>query len=89
MHFLVNWALHTFGLDDGSGAWYLFWSGVCGDLFIIGAVITMYRHLNCHADGCRRLGLHPVHGTSFKVCRKHHPAGGNSVDHIHAAHRTG
>ena len=29
---MISWILHTFGMDDGSGAWYLFWSGIVGDI---------------------------------------------------------
>lgn len=87
MDWLAHTLQHTFGLDDGSGAWYLFWSGVCGDLVYLGVLTALYRHVNCHVDGCRRIGGHHVPGTSFKVCRKHHPTGGNTVEHVHDAHQ--
>jgi hypothetical protein len=82
---VARWFLHSFGLDDGSGAWYLFWSGIVGDLAIFGAIFASFRVINCHVKGCWRLGLHPVHGTRFKTCAKHHPTSGHSVEQIHAA----
>lgn len=69
LHALYHWA----GLDDGSGAWYLWWSGFCGDLVFLGAFFGLFRHFNCHARRCPRLGLHEVPGTEYKTCRRHHP----------------
>ncbi len=83
---MIHWLFVHAGLDDASGAWYAFWSGICGDLFIVGGVAALFRHINCHVSGCWRPGWHPVHGTQFKVCRRHHPTGGNTVEHVHAAH---
>ena len=88
---MIQFLLHTFGMDDGSGAWYLFWSGIVGDLALFGAIGVLYRKLNCHAKGCWRVGLHHVDGTPYITCRKHHPTvptGRVSVEHIHHAHRT-
>jgi len=70
---VLNWLLHTFGLDDGSGAWYLFWSGIVGDLALVGGLWVLLRRLNCHAAGCWRIGIHHVVGTPYVTCRKHHP----------------
>lgn len=67
---------HFFGLDNLSGPFYGFWSGVGSDvseLAIVAAVIGMYRRHNCHVKGCPRIGKHPVEGTPYIVCAKHHP----------------
>lgn len=90
---MINWIFHTSGLDDASGAWYLFWSGICGNIAIIGAAITYLRHHNCHAQHCWRLGMHEVEGTEYKTCRKHHPTLRKKrsvpIETIHTAHRLG
>ena len=68
--------LHMLGVDDVSGRWYGFWSGFgsdIGELAIIGGLITIARHHNCHQPGCWRLGRHHIEGTEYVVCRKHHP----------------
>jgi hypothetical protein len=52
--------------------------------------VVAYRKLNCHAQGCWRLGLHHVEGTPYITCRKHHPTGGATAQGIldaHAAHK--
>ena len=41
-------------------------------LFILGSIITVYRHHNCHVKGCLRLGK-PVEGTPYLACPAHHP----------------
>jgi hypothetical protein len=69
----VRLLVHILGLDDPSGAWYLWWSGPGADLGMLAAVGAYFRHVNCHEPGCWRLGRHPVDGTPFKVCRVHHP----------------
>ena len=87
---ILNWFLHTFGLDDGSGAWYLFWSGIVGDVALLGTLFVLMRRLNCHAAGCWRLGIHRVVGTPFVTCRKHHPVvptGRVSADQIAQVHQ--
>jgi hypothetical protein len=88
---MLNWLLHTFGLDDGSGAWYLFWSGIVGDLALLGTLWVLLRRLNCHTSGCWRIGVHHVVGTPYVTCRKHHPVVPNgkvTADHIARAHQS-
>lgn len=87
---MVTWFLHSAGLDDASGAWYLFWSGIVGDLALLGAIGLIFRKVNCHSARCWRIGLHHVEGTPYVTCRKHHPTvptGKVSVHEIHRAHR--
>lgn len=55
------WAFlgHIFGLDNLSGAWYGFWSGIAGDLSsfaIFGGLYALMRKHNCDVHGCWRLG---------------------------------
>lgn len=65
-----------FGLNSGGGTAYLWWSGIgsdLGELTIVAAIFAAYSKHACHARHCWRLGKHPVDGTPFIVCRKHHP----------------
>jgi len=87
---MIRWLLHWSGLDDPSGAPYLFWSGIVGDVFLVGAGWAIVRRLNCHVRGCLRVGIHDVVGTPYRTCRKHHPAvrtGAVTEAHIVAAHK--
>jgi hypothetical protein len=75
LHAIGNWLYHFFGIG-GSGPRYAFWSGAgsdLGELTLIGAVIVAVRRINCHDKGCWSIVTHPVDGTPFKACRKHHP----------------
>jgi hypothetical protein len=72
----MTWLAHFFGLDDGSGPNYLFWSGIGSDiteLVLIGAVIQLYRRHNCGVKGYWRIGMRKVPGTEHVVCHSHHP----------------
>lgn len=78
---------HFFGFDpgQGNGSFYLFWSGAGSDiaeLSILGWIYITLRRYNCHAAGCWRIGRHPVEGTTYTVCRKHHPEGKPAADLI-------
>ena len=72
-HFWLHELLHP--LSNGG---YQFWSGIGSDfseLAMLGILITMFRHFNCHVSSphfCWRFG-HPVPGTSYRACWKHHP----------------
>lgn len=82
IHFLETYFAHPLRGDG-----YLFWSGAgsdIGEIAIIGGLITLIRHNNCHVDKCWRRGTHAVDGTPFKVCRTHHPdiAGRVTVERI-------
>jgi hypothetical protein len=81
------WLLHVFGIDDTSGRWYGFWSGFGSDLGLIAGAAAFLRAKNCHVHGCWRIGRHPVEGTLYTTCRRHHPAGAPTHEHIHKAHR--
>ncbi len=60
---------HVLGLDNPSGAWYLFWSGFAGDIPELAIIGLVWRRLNCHEHKCWRIGLH--HRGHEIVCRKH------------------
>lgn len=75
VHGVLNWLYHFFGVG-GSGPYYGFWSGAgsdLGEVALLGAVLAAARHANCHNKGCWRIISHPVEGTPFKACHKHHP----------------
>jgi hypothetical protein len=87
----AHWFLRYSGADAESGTWYGFWSGAIPDFLILGSIITIYRHHNCHVKGCFRLGK-SVEGTPYVACPRHHPAHeGNkrsvSADVIMLAHK--
>lgn len=65
----MGWLLHVFGIDDVSGRWYAWWSGVGGDLTILAAPLVLFRKHNCHYRWCWRIGHFPQEG--FVVCRRH------------------
>jgi hypothetical protein len=72
----AHWFLRYTGADAEPGTWYGFWSGFGGsipDFLILGSIVTIYRHHNCHVKGCLRLGK-PVDGTPYLACPLHHPA---------------
>lgn len=85
--FIYDW----FGVGNNGQAntAYSFWSGVGSCLTYIAVLGAAWRHLNCHSQGCWRLAKHPVDGTPYKVCAKHHPTIPNRITaaHIHDAHR--
>lgn len=71
--------VHTGTVNEG-GPYYGFFSGFgsdLGEVAIIGAVIGLVHHHNCHVKGCWRPGLHHVEGTPYVTCKTHHPA----IDH--------
>lgn len=82
---LWTWAGHFFGTSDETGPGYGFFSGVgsdIGEVTIIGGAILFYRHHTCHVDApkfCWRPGRHPVDGTPYRACKRHHPLVEESV----------
>lgn len=71
----AHWFLRYTGADAEAGTWYGFWSGFGGaipDFLILGSIVTIYRHHNCHVKGCLRLGK-AVEGTPYLACPVHHP----------------
>lgn len=93
IHFVVQWFLHFAGLDDGSGAWYLFWSGFIGavegvaGLAVLGGLLHLAMEHNCQVKGCWRFGFRKT-DAGHHACKKHHPNGGNmTVEELHRHHR--
>lgn len=90
----MNWAVHLMGIDNPVGRWELFWSGFGScltEFALLGGMVAFYRRHTCHVDSphfCWRWGAHPVAGTPFRACKRHHPAVPERVtaDHIAAAH---
>lgn len=84
-----HWLAHLFGLDNGSGGLYLFWSGIGGDVSqvaVLLGLVGMWRKHNCHVHRCWRLARHPVAGTGWVVCRRHHPTDPPSAADVLSAH---
>lgn len=80
---MIAFVVHVLGIDNLSGRWYGFWSGFGSDLGEFGIIWVLYKKHNCHVARCLRLARHPVDGTSFVVCGRHHPDGVPSHHHIH------
>lgn len=72
----INDFLTFLGTTNGSGRWYLWWSGIFSDVTIFFAVLVFYRKHNCHVHRCPRIGSHAAvdaNGVQHIVCRRHHP----------------
>jgi hypothetical protein len=55
----VNWVLHIFGLDNGSGVPYLLWSGVIGDAsVIVGFAVWLRRAGRQHKQRITQAATH-------------------------------
>ena len=90
----MHWLAHLLGIDNETGPIYAFWSGFgsdVGEFALLGGLVALYRRHTCHVDHprfCWRPGTHPVAGTPYRVCKRHHPAVPAKVtpDRIAAAH---
>jgi hypothetical protein len=78
---LYNAARWTWHDPDG----YNIVSGPLADITLIGGAYAILRRHNCHAKGCWRIGRHAVAGTTYVVCRKHHPDDTPTAEDILAA----
>lgn len=74
-----RWTWHD---PDG----YNFISGPLADITLLGGAYAIMRKHNCHAKRCWRIGRHQVAGTTYVVCRKHHPDPTPTAEEIQAAH---
>lgn len=73
---MSSWLSRVLGLDNPAGAYYLFWSGVGGDLShlaIIGAIIGYWQNKTCDIKRCYRWAHYKVRDTDWTVCRRHSP----------------
>jgi hypothetical protein len=88
MILLAHFLEHFFGLDNLSGPWYGFWSGVGSDISeitLFGILWTILRKHNCEVKKCPRIGRHAT-AAGHKVCRKHHPDDKLTVEAVKIAH---
>jgi hypothetical protein len=60
------------GITSANGWPYLTWSGIVGDIALIGGAWAIFRKMNCEVHGCPRIGRHDT-AAGHTVCRKHHP----------------
>ena len=83
---VLDWLYHagrwTWHDPDG----YNFISGPLADITLLGAGYAILRRHNCHARGCWRIGRHQVLGTTYVVCRRHHPEESPTAEHIQAVY---
>jgi hypothetical protein len=87
---LWHWLLSVTGVNDEAGRWYAFWSGFganFGEVTLLAGVLAAWHRVNCHTKGCPRIGRQLVAGTTLVVCRKHHPDGKPTPEHILELHR--
>jgi hypothetical protein len=85
-----HWVLSVTGINNETGKWYAFWSGFganFGEVTLLAGVLAAWHRVNCHTKGCWRIGRQQVAGTTLVVCRKHHPDGKPTHEHILELHR--
>jgi hypothetical protein len=96
--FTLHWlAVHTGVSANNNVVYYNFWSGFGSDLGEATLIATLgvgvytgFRKVNCHAKGCPRIGHHPLEGTPYHLCSRHHPdvpSGGATHAEILEHHR--
>ena len=82
---ILDWLYHagrwTWHDPDG----YNFISGPLADITLLGGAYAILRRHNCHVHHCWRIGRHQVAGTTYVVCRKHHPDASPTAEQVHAA----
>jgi hypothetical protein len=92
---VLHWlqaAFDTYLLHPLHANGYQWWSGAGSDLSelaMVGAAFGAWRHVNCAAPWCLRLGKHRTADGQHRLCRKHHPDlpdGRMSLEQIHARH---
>lgn len=64
---------------------------ILGVTVLVSLAVAAFRHFNCHVNSphfCWRFG-HPVEGTHYRACGKHHPKRPRKItaEHIAHAHR--
>lgn len=81
-----SWFYHPLGVCSGPPAvvrnckGYNFHSGIEANIAelavvasIVGAIIGLVKHRNCHEHGCPRLCWHPHPDHGHPICKVHHP----------------
>lgn len=69
---MIALLLHISGIDNVSGRWYGFWSGIGGDFGLLSIAAASVRRHNCHVPWCPRIGRHQVPGCGWLICSRHH-----------------
>lgn len=86
---LPAWFFEPLGVCTGRACGYQFWSGIAGSFLIGGGLwsgaLGMYWHHSCHVGTCIWPGRHPVEGTPYRTCKKHHPTVPSKVTATHIA----
>ena len=83
---VFDWLYHAARWTWSDPLGYNFISGPLADITLLGGAYAILRRHNCHVKGCPRIGRHPVDGTDYVVCRKHHPDESPSAAQVLAAH---
>lgn len=94
-----RWLIHFLGIDTQQSDNYDFVSGsgpmLEAALFQSTIIVGLWHTVNCHTDGCLRIGRHHIAGQQYKVCRRchdkitGHPHRGLTIEHfrhLHLAH---
>lgn len=83
----MHWLAHALGLTSANGGTHLFWSGVCGDLGLIGGAAALLRHANCHSRRYWRIGRHTT-PDGYRLCRRcvARPKADLGLHKVHADH---
>lgn len=72
----MYWILHFFGIEPRTPSTaYNFWSGFGSDITEFLVLASAWKMLNCHEDGCWRLGTRTTveeNGHHYRRCRTHH-----------------
>ena len=88
----MHWLLHVLGIDTQQSYWYDAWSGcipaILTSTTIAAAAWALIRRHQCHVRSCWRIGRQQVDGTTFVVCRRHHPDGAPAHRHVLKAAQT-
>ena len=95
-----RFVIHLLGIDTQQSDNYDFVSGVGpmleAALFQSTIIVGLWHTVNCHTDGCLRIGRHHIAGQQYKVCRRchdkitGHPRRGLTIEHfrhLHQAHQ--
>ena len=78
LYHAARWTWHD---PDG----YNIISGPLADITLLGGAYAILRRHNCHVQRCWRIGRHQVAGTTYLVCRKHHPDPSPTAEQVMAA----
>lgn len=73
---MISWLLHLLGVEPRTASTtYNFWSGFGSDLGEVVLIGGAWKLLNCHEEGCWRLGVKTTveeNGHHYRRCKRHH-----------------